>query len=59
MTRDVEVSTTRQCSEAAGDRVNALTDLIESNSIVAIAAEEVNHFDYYILKSDKQWCYGP
>lgn len=59
MTRDGEVSTTRQCSEAAGDRVNALTDLIESNSIVAIAAEEVNHFDYYILKSDRQWCYSP
>lgn len=59
LTRDGEVSTTRQCSEAAGDHVNALTDLIESNSIVAIAAEEVNHFDYYILKSDKQWCYGP
>ena len=49
LTRDGEV-TTRQRSEAAeGDRVNALTDLIEGNSIVAIAAED-NHFDYYLLK---------
>ena len=51
LTRDGEVTTTRQRSETAGgDRVNALTDLIEDNSIVAIAAEEDNHFDYYLLK---------
>ena len=50
MTRDGEV-TTRQRSEAAGgNRVNAVTDLIEDNSIVEIAAEEDNHFDYYLLK---------
>ena len=49
LTRDGEV--TRQRSEAAGgDRVNALTDLIEGNSIVAKPAEEDNHFDNYLLK---------
>lgn len=49
LTRDGEVST-RPHSEAAGDHVNALTDLTEGNSIVAITAEEDNHFDYYLLK---------
>ena len=53
MTRDGEVSTTRQNHEAAGeDRVNALTDPIENNSIVAIAAEEDAHFDYHLSKVD-------
>ena len=51
LTRDGEVTATRQRSDAAGgDCVNALTDLIEDTSIVAIATDEGNHFDYYLLK---------
>ena len=45
------MTTTKQPSKAAGgDRVNARTDLIEENSIVAIAEREDNHFDNYLLK---------
>lgn len=50
LTSDGEVSTRPHSEAAGGDRVNALTDLIEGNSIVAITAEEDNYFDYYLLK---------
>ena len=51
LTREGDVSTTRQRSEVAGDeRVNALTDLVENNTIVAIEAKDVAQFDYYLLQ---------
>lgn len=43
LTRNGEVSTRPHSEAAGGDHVNALTDLTEGNSIVAITAEEDNH----------------
>ena len=35
---------------ADGERVNALIDLVQCNSIAAIAADDDAVFDYYLLK---------
>ena len=51
MNRDGQVAVTRQNEDSAGgERVNALTDLVEADSIVAIAAADDGCYDYYLLK---------
>ena len=51
MNRDGQVAVTRQNEDSAGgERVNALTDLVEADSVVAIAAADDGCYDYYLLK---------
>lgn len=51
MNRDGQVAVSRQNEDSAGgERVNALTDLVEADSVVAIAAADDGCYDYYLLK---------
>ncbi|KAK3753750.1 hypothetical protein QZH41_005245 [Actinostola sp. cb2023] len=51
LTRAGAVAVTRQHKDCdVNERVNALTDLVEVNSIVAIAAADDSHYDYYLMK---------
>ena len=51
LTREGDAAVTRGNNGMAdGERVNALIDLVQCNSIAAIAADDDAVFDYYLLK---------